>query len=119
MVCHGELAALKPSPSHLTVYYLIIAAGGAAGGLLVAAVAPILFDDDYDLALILPSVTLLVIWLAWRRIPAAAPGWLRWNTLLCALYLWLFVTGSMVIKAREDFGGTLMSARNFYGPLRV
>jgi len=119
MVCHGELASLKPSPRHLTSFYLTIAAGGAAGGLLIAAVAPVLLRDDYDLALLLPSVTLLVIWLAWRRIPAAEPAWLRWSGLLFPLYLWLFLTGSLALYLRADLADILVSVRNFYGPLRV
>ena len=119
MVCHGELASLKPAPSHLTAFYLIIAAGGAAGGLLIAAVAPFLLHGDYDLAIALPLVMLLVIWVAWRRAPATTPRWLRWSALLSALSLWLFVTGSMVAKVQTDLTGTVVSMRNFYGPLRV
>ena len=44
MVCHGELARLKPSPRHLTEFYLLIAAGGAMGGLFVGIVAPLVFS---------------------------------------------------------------------------
>jgi len=119
MVCHGELAALKPSPRYLTGFYLVIAAGGAAGGLLIAALAPILLRDDYDLALVLPSVTLLAIAIAWRRIPADEPASVRWSAPLFAFYLWLFVTGSMAINLRADLAEALISVRNFYGPLRV
>jgi len=43
MVCHGELARLKPGPRHLTSYYLSLAAGGALGGVFVNFVAPKLF----------------------------------------------------------------------------
>ncbi len=119
MVCHGELAGLKPSPRHLTSFYLTIAAGGAAGGLLIAAAAPVLLRNDYDLALLLPSVTRLVIWLAWRRIPAAEPAWLRWSGLLFPLYLWVFLTGSLALYLRAELADVLISVRNFYGPLRV
>jgi hypothetical protein len=119
MVCHGELAALKPEPVHLTRFYLIVAAGGAAGGLLVAAVAPFVFNDDYDLPLLLPIIALLVMVVAWRRIPAGVPNWLRWNGLICAAYLLVFVTGEMLIALRADFEGNVVSLRNFYGPLRV
>ena len=35
MVCHGELARLKPDPKYLTHFYLMMSAGGALGGLLV------------------------------------------------------------------------------------
>lgn len=43
MVCHGELARLKPAPSRLTEFYLLMSAGGALGGLLVSLVAPRVF----------------------------------------------------------------------------
>jgi spermidine synthase len=119
LVCHGELAAWKPQPAFLTLFYLIIAAGGAAGGVLIAAVAPAVLDSDYDLALILPLLSLLVIAIAWQRGPATLPNWLRWNALACALYLWAYVTGAMLIQARTGEAGTLVAARNFYGPLRV
>ena len=35
MVCHGELARLKPDPAHLTRFYLMISLGGALGAVLV------------------------------------------------------------------------------------
>ncbi len=49
MVCHGELYRLKPEPERLTTFYLMIAAGGALGGVLVAVVAPLVFNDYYEL----------------------------------------------------------------------
>ena len=33
MLCHGELARLKPAPEKLTAFYLTLSAGGAAGGI--------------------------------------------------------------------------------------
>jgi hypothetical protein len=49
MVCHGELARLKPHPRYLTHFYLMISAGGALGGLLVGFVAPHIFPALYEL----------------------------------------------------------------------
>jgi hypothetical protein len=49
MVCHGELYRLKPPPAHLTSYFLFIAAGGALGGFLVAVVAPLVFNEYWEL----------------------------------------------------------------------
>ncbi len=43
MICHGELARLKPAASRLTEFYLLMSAGGAVGGLLVSLVAPRVF----------------------------------------------------------------------------
>ncbi|HTS66769.1 MAG TPA: fused MFS/spermidine synthase [Candidatus Acidoferrales bacterium] len=49
MVCHGELARLKPHPRYLTQYFLMISAGGAVGGLLVGLMAPHLFNALYEM----------------------------------------------------------------------
>ncbi len=48
MVCHGELARLKPNPRHLTGFYLWISAGGAVGGLFVGIVAPLVLSAYYE-----------------------------------------------------------------------
>jgi hypothetical protein len=48
MVCHGELARLKPGPRYLTEFYLLISAGGALGGLLVAIAAPLMFKTYFE-----------------------------------------------------------------------
>jgi SAM-dependent methyltransferase len=49
MVCHGELARLKPDPKYLTHFFLMIAAGGAMGGLLVGLIAPHAFNALYEM----------------------------------------------------------------------
>jgi hypothetical protein len=48
MVCHGELARLKPSPRRLTEFYLLVSAGGAVGGIFVGVVAPLWFRDYFE-----------------------------------------------------------------------
>ena len=48
MLCHGELAKLKPDPAYLTRYYLCIAGGGALGGAGVAILAPLVFSGYYE-----------------------------------------------------------------------
>jgi hypothetical protein len=54
LLCHGELAADRPSARHLTEFYWWLAVGGATGGLLTALVAPLVFNDffEYPLAII-------------------------------------------------------------------
>ena len=55
LVLHGELAASRPAPVHLTEYYLWIALGGALGGAFTALVVPLIFKSsrDYTLMLVL------------------------------------------------------------------
>jgi hypothetical protein len=45
LALHGELAASRPSPRHLTEFYLWLALGGALGGAFNALAAPVLFDS--------------------------------------------------------------------------
>lgn len=55
MVCHGELARLRPSASNLTTFYMIMSLGGLLGGVFNAVIAPNLFDFvfEYPFALVL------------------------------------------------------------------
>lgn len=48
MLCHGELAALRPEATQLTLYYLLIAFGGVLGALFISVVAPSIFPDLWD-----------------------------------------------------------------------
>ncbi len=61
MVCHGELARLKPHPRYLTHFYLMISAGGALGGVLVGLVAPHVFNAMYEFELGLMFCGLLTL----------------------------------------------------------
>jgi hypothetical protein len=59
MVCHGELAQLKPAKRYLTDYFLRIAAGGALGGLFVAMVCPAVFSWYVELPLAQAAIFLV------------------------------------------------------------
>ena len=60
LLCHGELAADKPAPRHLTDFYLCIALGGVLGGSFNAILAPMIFAHlgpvEYPLALVLAAL---------------------------------------------------------------
>ena len=119
MVCHGELAALKPSPGHLSAYYLIIAAGGTMGGVLVAGLAPLLFPADFDIAIVLPATVLLIIWVVfWRWPPGRRHLW-RAAPLTVVLLALALDAGQLAWKERGYFTTAVFTERNFYGALRV
>jgi hypothetical protein len=60
MVCHGELARLRPDPSHLTRFYLMLSVGGAAGAVLVAIIAPLALSGYFELGIALVVLALLL-----------------------------------------------------------
>ena len=110
MFAHGELAALKPAPRHLTGYYLMISLGGAVGGLLVGFVAPKLFDTYYEFGLGLFATTLLAAYVA-RRGLVIVP--------VLALVAAGFTAYQVHAYINMLSKGTRVMTRNFYGTLRV
>lgn len=60
MVCHGELARLRPGVSRLTEFYLWISVGGALGGIVNVLAAPFLFPrmEEYPIVLVLACLLL-------------------------------------------------------------
>jgi SAM-dependent methyltransferase len=119
MVCHGELAALKPGARHLTGYYLSISAGGAAGGLLIAAVAPALFDANADLLLVLPFTVALGIVAMWRQWGKSEDALWRWIALGFALAVLAIDTQAAGRDTWRDLTQARFLERNFYGALQV
>jgi SAM-dependent methyltransferase len=121
LVCHGELAALKPPPRELTAYYLTIAAGGALGGLLVAVVAPLVLNRYIELHAAVWTCCLLALVTAFiSPSPAGrrAPGPL---TLLLSV-VGLMVLGTFLWAARDPYSHGAEAVdrrRDFYGVLAV
>lgn len=62
MVCHGELARLRPGLRLITAYYLMISLGGALGGVFVVLLAPRIFVGFYELHLALGAAVILGLW---------------------------------------------------------
>lgn len=121
LVCHGELAALKPPAEKLTAYYLTIAAGGALGGVLVAVAAPLLLDRYFELHAGLWACCALALFTTFvspsptgRRVPVPL--------LLMLAVTGLVVLGAFLWSARDPYshGATpLARHRDFYGVLAV
>jgi SAM-dependent methyltransferase len=116
MVCHGELARLKPDPRYLTLFYLMVSIGGAIGGVFVGLIAPNVFSGYYELPLGLVACAVLVL-LALRRDMFRDAQWsLGW---VAALGYVLILTGSVGYQLKRSMGSNRVAVRNFYGGLHV
>lgn len=51
LVGHCTVASIKPGPRRLTEFFVWLSIGGAAGGLFSSVVAPLIFNDLYELPL--------------------------------------------------------------------
>ncbi|MDM4016291.1 fused MFS/spermidine synthase [Roseiconus lacunae] len=119
LLCHGEVARLKPSTNHLTLYYALLSAGGALGGIIVAIVCPLLLNNHAELPFFVALVTALTFLLffacrGWRRpdYDWAAASRLKYGALL--VMVTPIITMAFVSKHR-----TIASQRNFFGVLTV
>lgn len=115
MVCHGELARLRPAPAALTRYYLWISFGGALGGLAVGLAAPRLLDSDHDLAIAIFVVgaAVMVAQVAGTR------GVISMRAALQSAAALLVLGGLLVWQREMETEYALLSVRNFYGTLRI
>jgi len=59
MVCHGELAKIRPHTRHLTRYYLIMSFAGMLGGMFNTFVAPFVFNGIYEYPLMIVAALML------------------------------------------------------------
>jgi hypothetical protein len=107
MVCHGELAALKPHPAHLTRFYLMMSLGGALGAVLVAIVAPLALPGYFELGI---ALILLGALFAVR-----VRGLASWGVLAV-----LAATVAFVVKGAYDYTDNIrVMERDFYGVVRT
>ncbi len=119
MVCHGELASMKPHPRHLTAFFVAISVGGALGGVFVGLIAPRVFPDLYELpAGIVFTAALVAVVLARDRTGfpderahrAAVAGTAIFTAALTTAFAWIYV----------DLGsGMRVLTRSFYAALKV
>lgn len=119
MFCHGELALLKPSAEHLTLFYTLISLGGALGAIFVALIAPRIFAGFYELAVAL-SLCAVLVHVIHSSDPASPIGKTRSPLVRLGLatLVAIFVVALVVVVRRQE-EESLVSLRNFYGVLRV
>ncbi len=119
LICHGEVARIKPHAAQLTLYYAMLSGGGAIGGIIVALICPILLDTFIELPLILGMVTALTCIVFF-----ACQGWLESKYDWSAARRLRFPAAALMIAplltvtlAPQD--ETIASERNFFGVLAV
>ena len=105
MVCHGELARLKPDPAHLTRFYLMISLGGALGAVLVAIVAPLVLAGYFELGVALIALGAVIVLI--KKI--------RWVGVAVTVVSAVFV----VRGVQEYTEGVRVMERDFYGVVRT
>jgi hypothetical protein len=98
LVCHTELARLRPHPRHLTAYYACVGLGGVIGGAFNTLIAPVVFHDWVEIPLAFTAVCLL------RPARNEAAAGFRWSDPALAAGLGLLTAA--LVKAGDVLGAT-------------
>ncbi len=119
LLCHGEVARLKPPTRHLTQYYAMLSGGGAIGGLIVAILCPLLLDSYAELTIGVNLVTTLTFLLYF-----ACSGWKTtsydWSEAYRLRYCAVAIAVVPIIYGLTTANeATIARERNFFGVLRV
>jgi hypothetical protein len=119
MVCHGEVARLRPAPSRLTAFYLCLSVGGVLGGLFVAVVAPLVFSNYDELPL-----SMFAAWVLAMTVLASDPHSAlyrgRWiGVWILIVALWGVLVYLAVVQFRTFTTDVIGTNRNFFGILKV
>jgi len=120
MLCHGELARMKPHPEHLTSFYLMIALGGALGGTFVAILAPRLFNNYYELPAAAIATAMLVATIVhgdYMRTPPRLPMHRVWTKAMA--FAVAMISIAAVASTAKQNSMQRVQTRNFYGTLKV
>lgn len=126
MVCHGELARLKPKPSQLTLFFFMVSVGGLLGGVFVSLVAPAIFILYYEFYVgLIGSGLVLVLALRrdhWQVLDGVALKRNMIGTTIAMVAVALLVAGvSRIVTLSGLRGGanTIAIHRDFYGIVSV
>lgn len=123
MLCHGELARLKPNKSKLTLFYLTMALGGVIGSLFTSLIAEQLFTQYYEFPIAIALVYLLLLSVLWKekstsKLPLKTKKqntYLRLASLVGLLAFSLYFVKLSKVYFKDD----VFNSRNFYGTLAV
>jgi hypothetical protein len=117
LLCHTEVARLRPHPRHLTAFYLTLSVGGALGGFLVAVGAPLVFPGYWEVPLTLFAIVLLFLYVIARASSAPVrlgPRARIWTTIGVGAAGPLLMAGPMARTWESD-----LQKRSFYGVVDV
>lgn len=117
LACHSELFLKRPPPASLGRYYVLITTGGVLGGLFAGIIAPLVFNDFFEVEVILVLSVVLVAHFIARdersRIGVFFHDRVVYVSLIISLMVFFLYPRT---KATER---VLHRARNFYGAILV
>ncbi|MEM9645257.1 MAG: hypothetical protein AAF989_09700, partial [Planctomycetota bacterium] len=125
LLCHGEVARLKPPASRLTLFYMCMSGGGALGGFLIAVACPFLFNRHTELPIVVISAAIgsFLLFYACREWGPTSSWKIQgfdWSRPYRMRYM---AAAMLVLPGIASFfssgEGLVMTSRNFFGVLKV
>ncbi len=119
LLCHGEVARLKPESRYLTQFYAMISAGGALGGIVIAVVCPLVLSTFAEVPFFVSLTASLafLLYFASRRWTGCDYDWAVAKRLKFAALALMVAPLVAVWWASND--SILVSMRSFFGVVHV
>lgn len=112
---HRRIYELRPNVQSLGLFYVIMTAGGAVGSGIVGLVLPVVFNDYYELPILLVG---LILYGIYASIKLYIPTMMRWYK-----HIAFGITGALILFVIFAFAVSndtkLATDRSFYGTLKI
>jgi len=116
MICHGELYRQRPHPRYLTAFYLSVSIGGALGAGLSSLAAPLLLKDLWEFPLGMAAVIIVTFWITRYATQKLLTRRQELFVYTAVGFLLVFSFATEILTIRNN---TIVSARNFFGAIRI
>jgi hypothetical protein len=123
LLFHVVLYTSRPAKQLLSYFYLTLSVGGVVGGSMVSILAPLVFNDYYELPILLVCVLLFCIWIYTKTqsikfVIGDHQSLITSKGITISALLFLSLFTALFFK-QKTAGSLLYSDRNFYGTVKV
>ena len=123
MLFHIVLYNSRPAKQLLSYFYLTVSIGGVVGGSLVSILAPLVFNDYYELPILLVCALLFCSWIYTKTqnikfLISHHQTEISSKLVSVSSLIFLSLFAALVFK-QKTAGSILYSDRNFYGTVKV
>ena len=119
IICCGEIYKARPDPKNLSIFYLLIGLGGVLGGVFVNFIAPYIFNNYFEINLVILFMTFFIGFCAYHCSDTAIKHKISLKIYSFLLILFCSVQFFVFFIQKNNNFKEISVQRNFYGVSKV